>query len=109
MMSVWRRLKATTSSEAKRRKSSQWAGFASVTVRFGRPICVEARVVHRPEHVAPGGVERGDVAVFCGEPAAEGGGGDGGVGVARVVAAVFVVGLPGGDMGVLPVAVGEDA
>ena len=32
------RLKATTSSEAKRRKSITWAGFGSVTVRLGSSI-----------------------------------------------------------------------
>lgn len=37
------RLKATTSSEANRRKASQWAGFASVTVRLGRSISSKER------------------------------------------------------------------
>ena len=35
--SHWTRLKRTTWSELKRRKARTWAGFGSVTVRFGSP------------------------------------------------------------------------
>ena len=63
----------------------------------GQVDLVERTVLGAPEHGAPGLVERGDVAVARGEPSAEGLRRRGGVADHRVVAAVFVVGLPGDD------------
>ena len=63
----------------------------------GRVDLIERPVLGAPEHRAPGVVERRDVAVACGEPAAEGLRRCSRMADHGVVAAVFVVGLPGDD------------
>ncbi len=64
-------------------------------------------VVHGPEHVAPGAVQRIWRLVALGQPVAESVLGRVRVGQGGGVAGVFVVGLPGGDMRVLAITLGQ--
>ncbi len=70
---------------------------------------VEAGIVHRPEDVAPGPIERVRRLVLLRQPVAEGGGRRRRVAERGIVAAVFVVGLPGRDVRVPAVPLGQEA
>ena len=75
----------------------------------GQVDLVEAAVDLAPEHRAPGGVQRVDRRVARGQPAPEPLPRRLGQAQHGVVAAVFVVGLPGDHGGVLAVALGDRA
>ena len=80
-----------------------WFGDGQV----GRVDLVEAAIFHAPKDIAPSRVERGDIAVFTRQPAAEALRGAFGIADDRIVAAIFIVGLPGDDAGVGAVAFGK--
>ena len=69
---------------------------------------VKAGIVHRPEHIAPGAVQGLRRLVTLGEPVAKGLQRHGRIGQNRVVAGIFVIGLPGGDMRVAAIAPREN-
>ena len=68
---------------------------------------VEAVIVHRPEHIAPGPVQRLRRLVFLRQPLAEGVQRGGRIAERGVMAGVFVIGLPGAQMRVGAVAFGQ--
>jgi hypothetical protein len=72
----------------------------------GREYLLEVGVALGPERRAPGVVERVDGLVAGAQPGAEGAGGVVGV-VVDVVAAQLVVDVPGGERGVVGVALGQ--
>ena len=91
--------------EPPERQTMRRVGFGHGQV--GRVDVVETVVVHRPERIPPRGVQRGGGAVALCQPAAKGMGCRITIRDHRVVAAVFIVDLPRGHMGVRAIAFGH--
>mmetsp|Transcript_23678 Transcript_23678/g.42202 ORF Transcript_23678/g.42202 Transcript_23678/m.42202 type:complete len:596 (-) Transcript_23678:4562-6349(-) len=81
--------------------------------QVGQADLIKIVIIHRPEHIAPSRVQRVNIAIIARvrkpppQPVAKGRTRGIGVTDGRVMAAIFIVGLPGGDMRVAAIALGH--